>query len=143
MYNKDILMRLREERDLCKGIFWVKDVDDIYGTGLFFPINCDINGKVQNDLDYNSSSNNGRTYNHEKLWKNLSPKITDNKKYDYYPRGRVEINRGKAIIYCSLYIACDELKDWCIDKFNLTAFNGIKSIRIVSDGSSHYKCFLD
>ena len=143
MYNENILMRLREGRDLCKGIFWVKDVDDIYGTGLFFPINCDINGEVQNDLDYNFSSNNGRTYNHEKLWKKLSPKITDNKKYDYYPRGRVEINRGKAIIYCSPYIACDELKDWCIDKFNLTAFNGIKSIRIVSDGSSHYKCFLD
>lgn len=143
MYNEDILMRLRGGRDLCKGIFWVKDVDDIYGTGLFFPINCDINGEVQNDLDYNFSSNNGRTYNHEKLWKKLSPKITDNKKFDYYPRGRVEINRGKAIIYCSPYIACDELKDWCIDKFNLTAFNGIKSIRIVSDGSSHYKCFLD
>ena len=136
-------MELKESRDLYKGIFWVKDIDNIYSSGIYFTIPCDSNGNTLNDLDLYISSNNGQTYNHERLWSTLSSKITNNKKYNYYPRGRVEINNGKAIIYCSPYIASKELENWCIDKFNLIKFNDIKSVRVVADGSNHYSCYLD
>lgn len=133
-----------EDRDLYKGIFWVKDIDNIESTDLYFQIPCDMNGDVDTEaISTSYSSKNSRNYNHENVWKSLKSDMTDNKKFNYYPRGRVEIANGKAVIYSSPYISNDALKNWAIDKFNLTSHNGIKSVRLVADGSDHYKCYLD
>lgn len=135
---------LRESRDLCRGIFWITDVDDLSKNKLYFQIPCDSLGNVQttySDLGLNAKS--GLTYNHEKTWSQLSSKYTHNKPYNYYPRGRVEIANGKAIIYVSPHIATEEIKQWCIDKFNLNKAKGINKVRLAADGSNHYRCHLD
>ena len=132
---------LKESTSLCRGIFWVKDVNDIENSFLYFTVECNPNGEVYDNTGLNSKS--GLSFNHKVTWSLLQPFLTDNKPFDYYPRGRVEIAHGKATIYCSKHIAYQELIDVCIDKFNLTAHNGINKIRLIVDGSDHYKCYLD
>ena len=89
------------------------------------------------------SAKSSGNYNHKKVWDSLPKRITAGKSFDYFPRGRVEINLGTAIIFHSPYIPQDELKKWLIEKFNLTSLNGIRKIRLVADNSVHYKCCPD
>ena len=134
---------LLEDTDLHKGIFWIKDTDDIENSILYFTIDCDSNGNnISNPEEYNASKD-GLSYNHKNTWSKLPSKYTDNKSFDYYPRGRVEIRNKRATIYCSPYIFGEDIKNVCIDRFNLTKSNGIKEIRILADNSSHYNCYLD
>ena len=134
---------LLEDTHLQRGIFWIKDIDNIYSSNLYFTIPCDANGDNMYDPEIEFTSKNGISYNHENTWKKLDSKITDRKPFNYYPRGRVEIRNGKAIIYCSPYIYGEELKRWCIDKFNLTPDDGIKKVIMNADNSEHYRCYLD
>lgn len=139
------MVYLRESRDLSRGIFWITDIDNIDNNKLYFQIPCDRNGNVQSqpDVSLDLNAKSGTTYNHERTWLQLSSKYTQNKPFNYYPRGRVEIANDKATIYLSPHIATDEVKQWCIDKFNLTPIHGITKVRLVADGSAHYKCHLD
>lgn len=132
---------LKESSELAKGIFWVKDTDNIEDSIIYFDIPCDTNGNATTDFISNAKSRT--TYNHENTWKTLSNKITEGKPYNYFPRGRVEIANNKATIYCSPYIYGEKLKKVLIYLFNLNNHNGIKSIRMIADGSNHYKCYLD
>ena len=134
---------LNEDTQLQRGIFWITDVDNISSSKLYFTIPCDASGENVNDSEIEFTSRNGISYNHENTWKKLDSKTTDNKPFNYYPRGRVEIRNGKATIYCSPHIYGEELKSWCIDKFNLTGPNGIKKVIMNADNSEHYHCYLD
>ena len=128
--------------DLYKGIFWIVNMDDIYANDKYcFLIPTDMNGKVASSIDLNAKS--GTTYNHERTWKMLSSVYTHGKPYNYYPRGRVEIANGKAIIYLNPVINTEEVKRFLTSEFHLYEINGIKSVRMISDGSEHYKCYLD
>lgn len=69
--------------------------------------------------------------------------MTNNKKFNYYPRGRVQIANGKATIYANPNICTQDVMYFIIDMFNLSGSNGITKIRIIPDGSDHYKCYLD
>lgn len=136
-------MKLLEDRQLYKGVFWIVDLENTYNNSNYcFTIPSDEYGNVQaDDLYLNAKS--GTTYNHEKLWNTLSKRMTQGKPFNYYPRGRVEIQNGKATIYLNPNINTKEIVKFLVDEFNLTERNGIKKIIIHSDGSNHYKCFLD
>lgn len=137
-------MIILEDRDLYKGIFWIKDLDDLYHNKLYFQIPVDSNGDLQNSSEIlRLNSKNSDNYNHKNTWNELSKTDTDGHDYNYYPRGRVEINHGKAIIYANPNICTDDVKDWIIDKFNLTKSNGINKVVFKPDFSDHYKCYLD
>lgn len=138
-------MILKEDSQLYRGIFWITDINNIDNSELYFQIPCDSYGNLDDEfsMDINRSSKSEDNYNHKKVWSTLSSKLTNNKPFNYYPRGRVEINNGKAIVYCSPWLDIDELKDWVTDKFNLTKHNGINKIRIIYDYSEHYHCYLD
>lgn len=128
---------------LFRGVFWITDVENISGSELYFRIPCNENGMAIVDIPPEFSAKNAGNFNHKKLWENLPKKSTSGKPFDYYPRGRVEIRNHTAIVYHSPHIPQDKLKDWLVDKFNLTAANGIRKIRLIADGSEHYRCFLD
>lgn len=133
---------IKEETQLHSGIFWIKDLNEIDNNDLYFTVDCSSSGeKLYGDISYNSK--NGETYNHKTTWSQLPKTQTENKPFDYYPRGRVVISNGVATIYCSPHIYGDELEGWVKSKFNLTSANGIKKIRMLADNSEHYKCFLD
>jgi len=88
-------------------------------------------------------SKEGMGFNHKSVWATLSKNETENKPYNYFPRGRVEIRNSKAIIYANANIADEKLKHWAIKEFGLTKENGIESILLKTDMSDHYLCYLD
>ena len=75
-----------------KGIFWW--IDDRL---LCRKVHCDENGTPLETAEFTSKS--GDNFNHKAEWEKLSKKITGGNPYNYYPRGRVEIKRGKATVY--------------------------------------------
>lgn len=132
-----------EANKLYKGIFWITDSFDMASNRLYFKIPVTADGRIIESNKLNLNSRNKDNYNHRLVWNDLPAKITHNKEYNFYPRGRVEIRRGKAMIFANPVICTEELKDWCIDKFKLLTTNGIKRIIMIPDGSEHYKCFRD
>ena len=134
---------LNEDKNLYKGIFWIVDLDNLESNKNYcFTINSDINGNPLVDRSM-LNSKNGETFNHKATWEKLPKQYTHNKPFDYYPRGRVEINNGTATIYLNPNIANDDVKEFIINTFNLTESNGINKVRLFPDGSSHYECYLD
>ena len=104
-----------------RGVFWVVD-----GELLAYP----FDGRIHEAI-----AKSGNTYNHKLLWEAKKP---CNKPFDYYPRGRVDINsKGEAVIYMN-----PNISEEYIPKIK-TAF-GITSEPVIKyDNSEHYKCFLD
>jgi len=117
-----------------KGIFWVID-----GQPVYCSIPCDENGVPLEELDQDAVSKSGTTYNHEKYWATLPKSITGGMAYNYYPRGRVEISRGRCKMFLSPYICTDEIRELIVGAFDLTGINA----DIIADGSAHYRCFFD
>lgn len=119
-----IILKLYENKETSKGIFW-----EIDGDILAFPFYGD------SPTYYNGIAKSGDTYNHKRLWNDIKPRGC-NKPYNYYPRGRVEItNSGKVIIYANPNISnfADIYREF-----------GIIDEPIINyDYSSHYKCHLD
>jgi hypothetical protein len=133
-----------ESSQLCSGVFWIVDINNIESNKKYcFQIPCDMNGIPDNAEKYNLNAKSGTTYNHEKLWKMLGSKFTNNKPYNYYPRGRVDISNSKVIVYLNPVINTSEIQEFIKKEFNLTSHNGIKKVTFKSDGSEHYKCYLD
>lgn len=139
-------MLLKEDKQLYRGIFWIPDIHNVQSSQLYFLIPCDNNGIID-DINFTipstMSSTGSDNYNHKRLWATLEKKYTNGKPFDYYPRGRVEISNGVAKVFHSVHIPQDELKQFVVDKFNLTSHNGVKKIKMIADGSEHYKCYLD
>ena len=136
-------LKLNEDRELYQGIFWIVDEDYLENNKSYcYLIPSDSNGNVDAEgLNLNAKS--GSTYNHEKVWSLMSSKLTHNKPYNYYPRGRVQIANSKAVIYMNPNICYDEAIEFIKNEFNLNSHNGIKKVIVKADGSSHYKCYLD
>lgn len=139
------LNNLREDylyempKELARGIFWViaETGDELVASNIFPIVKyCDIDGVVSDNSGF--SSKDGLTYNHEQTWKELDKSITHNKPFNYYPRGRVEINNGKATIWMNgniLHLA-DDIK-------KIYGLNSLGNVRVREDGSAHYKCHFD
>jgi hypothetical protein len=83
------------EEEMTNCIFWF-----IEDTILSFP----------NDENENAGiSKSGVSYNHKKFWGSLCCKNTHNKPFDYYPRGRVEIDkRGGVHIWINPHLNSDK-----------------------------------
>lgn len=132
---------LKEDRELYSGVFWIKDIDNPTDE-LIFQIPTLSDGEVD-DEGLNLNAKSGNTYNHEKLWKELPSNLTDNKPFDYYPRGRVMIKNGVADIYANPHLLAENIKSFITNNYHLFQINGIKKIRWHADNSEHYKCYLD
>lgn len=145
VYSRGVIMnKINEDSQLYKGIFWITDLDNISNNELYFQIPVDFLGNIDPSVDrIRLNSKNNDNYNHKNMWNDLSSRQTHNKSFDYYPRGRVEIMNGKAVIYANPNICTSEVVDWIKDRFNLTNHNGIKSVKVMPDHSEHYKCYLD
>lgn len=137
-------MRLDESRELAQGIFWITDLDNYENNRDYcFPIYSNPDGSIINPDNYEFNAKSGDTFNHEKYWNNMSKDATHGEAFNYYPRGRVQINNGKATIYANPNICDDELLKFIQTQFGLYKSNGINKINIIADGSEHYKCYLD
>ena len=127
---------LRESKEPCTGIFWFVQKDE--EIEKFQILYLDI----PQDAEIQGNSRNGLTFTHKNTWSDLSiscEKSIKNKQWDYFPRGRVEIRNNKATVYLNPNINTPEYQKDIIDAFNLHRIN----TKFISDGSTHYKCFLD
>lgn len=110
-----------------KGPFWYNDET---GEILSFPYDPD-------QLE-SAKSKNGLTYTHKKLWKEIAGQYSKYP-YNYFPRGRVEIdNKGRSIIYMNPNVP-DSVVSEIRSQFGIPSGD----VRIIYDNSSHYKCHLD
>ena len=66
-----------------RGLFWYVD-----GELLYFPVSGAEVDTVGN--------------NHRRFWKTLPHSLTGGMSYNYFPRGRVELRHGKALVYLPL-----------------------------------------
>ena len=82
----------------------------------------------------------GDTYNHKKLWQSIkSEHRYENNPYNYFPRGRVDINsKRQPIIYIN-----PNIHEPIITQIKLS-FGLMETEPVIRyDHSEHYKCYLD
>jgi hypothetical protein len=144
-------MHKNESNKLRSGVFWViTDSGDINDYMLLvFEIPCDPYGNIigTQKIPLNSKSKKKKTYNHKKLWESevqdkAIHKPYGKQEYSHFPRGRVEISNNRATIYLNPLINIEKIINEVKIRFGLTKQN-ISDVRIHSDGSRHYKCFID
>ena len=88
---------------IYKGIFWL-----IEGELYTKKLECDKLGNVIGDGS-GLNSKSGDNFNHRLTWEGLPKNVTHGKEYNYYPRGRVEIKGGKAVIYLNPALNSEEM----------------------------------
>ena len=117
-----------------KGLFWVVNHNTDEPILITKLVNCNIDGKALESVEYTSKSR--ENFNHKIEWGKLGKEITKGKEYNYFPRGRVEINKGRITIFLNPDINNEVVINKVIKEFELQK---IENIRIISDGSSHYE----
>ena len=115
-----------------KGIFWLIVNQSGEEQLLTVKALCDNSGLPLVPVEFSSKS--GENFNHQIEWEKLSPKLTQRKAFNYYPRGRVEIRKGKVTVYCHPKLSQSPYRDWIIEKFAIP-----EQSRFVADGSAHYQ----
>ena len=88
------------------------------------------------------NSRKGDAFTHRKTWAMLTGKRRELRRYDwnYFPRGRVEIRRGKAVIFMNPRIlSCENFQEKLVERFHLEGME----VRIAADCSRHYRCYGD
>lgn len=115
---------------LRKGIFWYIN-KSIVSVG----VSCDTNGQVEEICEYSSKS--GENFNHKAEWDKMSKTVTENKPYNYYPRGRVEIKNGNATVWLNPSLDREEIIEKIKKEFGLDT----DKIRVIikPDNSLHYR----
>ncbi|SOC08082.1 hypothetical protein [Pseudobutyrivibrio ruminis] len=117
-----------------KGIFWYCNTSRYGVEEHIIPVfvECNIDGTALEDVEFSSKS--GTNFNHKKEWSKRNSEYP----YNYYPRGRVEIRKGKIKVFANPVIIEDEdAKRIIIDTFELLEFED--QIIWIPDGSTHYK----
>ena len=122
------------DNSLCKGLFWLikNDVGEDVLLCVVEPLRID--GNVEQSED--------KKMNHERTWSILDKGITRGTPYNYFPRGRVEIKREKAVVYLNPILNDERVLNQLIDVFGLKEENAISKITIKNDNSWHYRYLL-
>lgn len=124
---------------LYKGVFWVIDDRVISEKKL-----CDEFGNLIPDenegIEERRFQDEAWSNNHKKIWSKLSRTVTQGKIFNYFPRGRVEIRRKRAIIFLNPCICYEEMIQKIKAEFRLDNNESIRDISVKADGSRHYRC---
>ena len=100
-----------------RGLFWYVD-----GELLCFPVSGDEADTVSN--------------NHRRFWETLPHSRTCGMSYNYFPRGRVELRHGKAVVYLHLTLCTPEIDTRICHAFSLP---DEMQVSFKADGSRHYR----
>ena len=120
-----------------KGIFWCKNINSENPELIVISSECDRNGIPLEHTAFSSKS--GENYNHRSEWANLDRRLTGGHPYNYYPRGRVEIRNGKALIFLNPVLDNEVILKRILTAFELHGSDELGSITIKRDGSQHYQ----
>lgn len=121
---------------MYKGVFWYNPTEH----GLICKkVACDESGVALEETEYSSKS--GDNFNHKAEWAKLPKSETGGHPYNYYPRGRVEIQKKKVTIYLTPVLDTESVTVLINSLFELCNID--IPIKIVPDGSEHYKYLMD
>lgn len=120
-----------------KGIFWCMDFDTNHPKLIIAAVACDRNDLTNEAAAFSAKS--GENFNHKAEWSKPDKRITREKPFNNYLRGRVEIKNGKATIFLNPDLHSEPVIRQIFDAFEIAANNGLKSIRVQRDGSWHYR----
>jgi hypothetical protein len=140
---------------LKKGIFWVRarvseDHTMHYAGLLGIYLDCDADGQFSEsnyiydappDVDKREEFNSlfGDGYHDELIWKEYFKNDRYKKwglesySFEYFPRGKVNIENGKAIISIHPSLNTKEFINLIIAKYGLTKHNGIREVSIIEE----------
>ncbi len=118
-----------------KGIFWCANFDTECPKLITVSVACDKNGNSKDPVQFSSKS--GDNFNHKLEWEKFDRTVTAGQPFNYYPRGRVEIKNGKAIVFLNPILNKDCIVSKVMDEFGLRT-EELTGVRIKSDGSNHY-----
>ena len=121
---------------MYKGIFWYEPSEQKL---IVKKVACDRNGLALEPIEYSSKS--GDNFNHKAEWAKLPRNVTNGHTYNYYPRGRVEIKKGKATVYLNPALDNSFVMNIINGEFGLSSKTLLA--RYVLDGSEHYKYEMD
>ena len=103
-----------------------------YKRGVFWIVDGELLAVAYDSDAAEGLSRNRTNYNHRLLWPKVRPEKSI-RRYDYYPRGRVEYTSyGKPVIYMGMTVPYKYVQD-IIEFFGIT-----EEPRIHRDGSEHY-----
>lgn len=88
------------------------------------------------------NSRRGDAFTHKETWRYLTRGRWELRchSWNYFPRGRVELVNDKALIFLNpCILAYENYKEMLVKRFHL---EGMK-IRVIPDGSAHYRCHMD
>ena len=100
-----------------RGLFWYVD-----GELLCFPVSGDEANTVSN--------------NHRRFWETLPHSLTGGVSYNYFPRGRVELRHGKALVYLHPTLCTPGIDTRIRHAFSLP---DEMQLSLKADGSRHYR----
>ena len=119
---------------MYKGIFWRALNREGEPVWICRKVLCDADGvPTESFVDFSAKS--GDNFNHKAEWEKLSRSVTDGHPFDWFPRGRVEIKRGRAVIYAHPALTADDCVEQIKEEFGLADVD----VRVIADGSSHYR----
>ena len=132
----------QEKRDaLGKGLFWLVKNDSEKFELFCIKILCYRDGETLERVETGVCER--EKLNHERAWAKLDKAVTQGKPYNYYPRGRVEIKKGKATIFLNPALNEEPIVEKICHSFGLMRENGLVDIRIKNDNSWHYRFLME
>ena len=123
---------------LAKGIFWIKDINNVENSIIHLGIFVDTCGNIDPEI---YDTKHDKEFNYKKIWNSLNKEITEGKSYDYFPRGRVTVASNKAIVYVSSHLFNYKTFNIVCDIFDLRKENEMYDVRMRTDSS--LLCHLD
>ncbi len=112
-----------------RGLFWLVD-----GELAAVRLPCDEEGNFLGEVPVSLTGKMNVTHSVE--WEKMPKHFTRGKPYHYYPRGRVEIQRGKVRIFLHPDLATPEVLPRIRAAFGLT---DCPDVAVIADGSAHYQ----
>ena len=128
--------------ELGKGLFWLVRTKQGSFQILCCKLLCFRDGVTIEEVETGFCENDG--ISHMDAWDKMQKdENTKNKPYNYFPRGRVQIKKGKATIFANPILCNDSVIGIVKESFGLTLENGINKIRVKADNSKHYQFLME
>lgn len=107
-------------------------------TGVFWVVHGKLLAYVFHEGADIGVAKSGRTFNHKKLWPEVCGKELRRFSYNYFPRGRVDVDgKGRPIVYMNPNIDSGLLSEisaaFCLAEPPILRY----------DHSAHYRCYMD
>ena len=120
-----------------RGVFWCREHTSQEPELIAVSVSCVAFGAPQETAEFSAKS--GENFNHRAEWEKFGKAVTKGLPFDTFPRGRVEIKNGKATVFLNPDLCREPVIERIVNAFELSTFREQGKLRLVADGSRHYR----